>query len=401
MNNTISSNIEKTDLPLLKIKWKTTLPIVQWWMWVGISTWRLAWSVAKLWWVGTLSAVWHSSTPAYSHVLKEAISKKKLENDWEITSEDLNKLFYDSNIECIKQEILQAKNIAEGRGSIFINVMVATNDYDRQVLAACEAWIDGIVSGAGLPLSLPELTSNYPNVALIPILSNLRWVKILIKKWEKQWRIPDAIVLEDPSRAGWHLWAASTYKVNDPESTLEVAVPEVIEYLKQIWLDIPVIAAWWIVDRDDIDKLIGLWASWVQIGTRFLATNESSASDEFKEGIINAWEKDIITYVSNAMLPARALKESWIFSLIKDKQAEVKKCVENCLVHCAYRDWIWVLKNTGESPAQMCILHALSKATHGNKPEAKKWALYFTWISALRINTIKSVEEVMSELISK
>ena len=46
------------------------------------------------------------------------------------------------------------------------------------------------------------------------------------------------------------------------------------------------------------------------MGTRFLASTESSASQEFKDSIVNANEDDVITYVSNAMLPARAIKES-------------------------------------------------------------------------------------------
>lgn len=398
MNNTISSNQEKTTLPNLSIKWKSTLPIVQWWMWVGISSWQLAWSVAREWAIGTLSAVGLTSTPAYKELYREALQRKKDEIGWKLDVEALRQLFYDTNLECIKEEIRKAKEASNWNGAIYINIMVATNDYDRQVRVACEAWVDWIVSGAWLPLSLPELTKDYPNVALVPILSNLRGVKILIKKWEKQWKTPDAIVLEDPSTAWGHLWAAGTLKVNDAESRIETSVPEVIEFLKQNWLDIPVIAAWWIIDKNDIEKALNLWASGVQMGTRFLASIESSASQEFKDSIVNANEEDVITYVSNAMLPARAIKESWIFEVIRDRQAEVKRCVENCLTHCAYRDWIWMLKNTGESPAQMCILHALVKATAGNEPEAKKDALYFTWTAATWIKTIESVKDIIEKL---
>lgn len=114
-------------------------------------------------------------------------------------------IFYDTNLVCIREEIRKAREISEGRGSLWINIMMATNDYERQVITACESGIDAIVSGAGFPFALPEITKNYPNIALIPILANARGVKVIVKKWAKYGKIPDAIVLEDPSRAGGHL----------------------------------------------------------------------------------------------------------------------------------------------------------------------------------------------------
>lgn len=113
-----------------------------------------------------------------------------------------NQIFYNTNLDCIKEEIRKAREISEGNGLIYINIMMATEDYERQVLAACEAGIDGIVSGAGFPFSLPEITKDYPNVAIIPILSSARGVNIILKRWKRDHkRLPDAVVLEDPSRA--------------------------------------------------------------------------------------------------------------------------------------------------------------------------------------------------------
>lgn len=134
------------------------------------------------------------------------------------------------------------------------------------------------------------------------------------------------------------------------------------------------------------------------MGTRFLATYESGASPEFKDALLRTGEENIREYISNAMLPARALKESGIFSVIEDRTAHTRECVENCLTHCAFRDGIGALPS-GEAPAQMCILHALAHATEGNKPEAKKRALYFTGVSATRIRTLESVQDIMRGLV--
>lgn len=123
-------------------------------------------------------------TPAYMPLLKQAFSeaKKRYAPD-RIPKEVRQQIFYDTNILCIHEEIRKAREVSEDKGPLYINMMVATNDYERQVLAACESGIDGIVSGAGFPFALPEITKAYPNVALIPILSNARGVKVIIKKW--------------------------------------------------------------------------------------------------------------------------------------------------------------------------------------------------------------------------
>ena len=207
-------------------------------------------------------------------------------------------------------------------------------------------------------------------------------------------------MLEDPSRAGGHLGSAGVSRIHDPETTLEVSVPETLKFLREENLDIPIIAAGGIINRSDVDRILALGASGVQMGTRFLATHESGASQEFKEGVIRAEEGNILEYISNAMLPARALKESGIFEIIADRVAKTRECVENCLTHCAYRDGIGVLPS-GETPAQMCILRALAHATEGNKKEAGKRALYFTGTSATRIQTLESVKSIMDGLVGK
>lgn len=145
----------------------------------------------------------------------------------------------------------------------------------------------------------------------------MRGVELIIKKWKRLGRLPDAIVLEDPSRAGGHLGSSSTKTVDDPGTTLEVSVPETVAFLKANNYNIPVIAAGGVVDRTDIDRMIQLGASGVQMGTRFLATHESGASMDFKDKIIHASLDDISTYVSNAMLPARAIGSSGIFTVIE------------------------------------------------------------------------------------
>lgn len=377
--------------PKLRI-WNHTadIPVIQGWMGVGISTAELAGNVALNWGIGTLSATVLHKTPYYRQVLIENIKEAKKnaigpENPrWKLSQEQIETYLLKTQVVCIKNEVKRAKEIAQGNWAIFINIMVATSHYKEQVQAACEAWVDGIVSWAWLPKNLPEITKDYPDIALIPILSNEKGVNILLKLREKSWRLPDAIVLEDPSTAGWHLGAANVEKVDDELSKLSISIPAVLELLKSKGIRIPIIWAGWITDKEDMDKIMGLWASGVQVGTRFLASKESWASQEFKNAIINATKDSILTYMSSAWLPARALKESWIFAKMEDVEVKTRKCIENCLIRCWYRDG-------NPNLAKMCINKQLVRSI-----EWWRWEwLMFTWSSAYKINSILTVKEIM------
>lgn len=388
MNNKTNHFENSEEIPQKKLtiwNYSVEIPVIQGGMGISISNAELAGNVALNWGIGTLSSTALQKTPHNRVLLIKNIKAAKAKAGGKLSQEQIDAYLIETQIECIKNEIKKAKEIAQGNWAVFINIMVATSHYKEQVIAACEAGVDGIVSGAGLPKNLPELTKDYPNVALVPILSNEKGVAILLKLREKSWRLPDAIVLEDPSTAGGHLWAANVEKVDDENSKLETAIPAVLELLKTKNLqNIPVIGAGGIADKKDMDKVLALWASGVQLGTRFLASKESGANQSFKEAIVQATQDSIKTYMSSAWLPARALKESWTFERIENVECKVRKCIENCLNHCWYRDGYSQL-------AQMCINKELVRSIEwweGN-------GLMFTWTSAIKINSILTVKEIM------
>lgn len=100
-----------------------------------------------------------------------------------------------------------AKQHAQGHGAIAVNVMKAVRQHPALVQQACESGADVLVMGAGLPLDLPERVADFLKMGLVPILSENRGVAIVMKKWLKKGRCPDAIVIEHPSHAGGHLGA--------------------------------------------------------------------------------------------------------------------------------------------------------------------------------------------------
>ncbi len=386
-------NEYKETLTWLKIwKYSSALPIIQWWMWVGISTPELAGEVARNWWIGTLSSVCLCETSPYKHIYIDMIKKAKAENTGAISSEQSSQIFIDANCIAIQQEVKKAKQIADGKWPIFINIMRAVNWFHEQVIAACEAGVDWIVCGAGLPLHLPEITKTYPDVVLIPIVSNLRAAKLITENRKKKYRkLPDAIIVEDPSTAGGHLWIGKLEdldkKNSESDFILENSVPQIQTYLKEQWYTIPLIAAGGIINNEDVMKTLKLGADGVQIGTRFLASKESGAHELFKEAIVDSTENTIKEYMSNAGLPARALSGSEVFAAMEWVVAEKKDCLKNCLVRCWFRD-------ANPALAQMCILKELVKST---KRWNGKWIL-FSGTAAARIQSILTVEEIMKIL---
>ncbi len=386
---TLNEHEGKYDAGLKIWKYQSELPIVQWWMGIGISMAELAWAVALNGGVWTLSSAWLCDTPTYKHILRQAMIDAKKTHDWKVSLEQGNEIFLTTNCQVIGQEVQKAKEIAQWKGPVFMNIMAAAQWFKEQVLAACKAWIDGIVCGAGLPMNLPDITKDFPNIALVPILSNLRGVKIIVQnRIRKYQRLPDAIILEDPTKAGGHLWVKNLEDLKNADSNsdfiLENSIPAVKKYFEEEWYSIPIIAAGWIVNHVDVMRILNLWASGVQMWTRFLASKESGANQEFKQAVVNSTENDITEYMSSAGLPARALKQSEIFARMADISAQQRDCIKTCLQQCGF-------KNGNPLLAQMCILKELIRSTAWGK---WKW-LWFVWTSATKINEVLTVQEIM------
>jgi len=182
-----------TPFPLLDIRGRQLLPVVQGGMGVGISGHRLAGAVARAGAIGTLASV--DLRRLYPDIMK------RLGKCRDPASHSA------ANLEALDREIRAAREIAGPDGYIAVNVMRALSNYAEMVVQACRSGANAIVSGAGLALDLPDLTEPFPDVALIPILSEERGVRVVIKRWMRKQRMPDAIVIENPRFAGGHLGA--------------------------------------------------------------------------------------------------------------------------------------------------------------------------------------------------
>jgi nitronate monooxygenase len=216
-------NPEPARNPVLRIKGKALLPIVQGGMGVGISAHRLAGHVARAGAVGTLSSV-DLRRHHPDLMLQTAKSRDK---------ELINRV----NLLALDREIRAAREIAAGNGLVAVNIMRAVSEYANNVRQSCESGAEAIVVGAGLPLDLPDLTAAWPGAALIPSLSDSRGIAIVLKKWLRKSRLPDAIIIEHPRFAGGHLGAAKLEDLNDPRFDFPRVLEETFAVFKQLGIE--------------------------------------------------------------------------------------------------------------------------------------------------------------------
>jgi len=324
-----------TDLPPFRFRGRDLLPIVQGGMGVGISGYRLAGTVARHGAMGTLASV--DLRRHYSDLMqKTAKCRDKAEIDA-------------ANLVALDREIRAALELADGRGIVAVNVMCALSEYKSYVRQACESGAQAIVVGAGLPLDLPDIVADHPDVALVPILSDARGIGVVVKRWMRRNRLPDAIVVEHPRYAGGHLGAASVEDVDNPKRDL----PQVMEETRALFASlgvapIPIIAAGGIDTPAKVREALALGASAVQLGTAFAVTEESAAHENFKRVLAGAQRQDIVEFMSVAGLPARAVRTPWLEKyLAKESLLEARAKVRNrctmafdCLATCGLRDGI-------------------------------------------------------------
>jgi len=355
----------------LKIgKYEIKHPIIQGGMGVGISWDKLAGTVSLEGGLGVISAV----GTGYYKENKDLSIKMRREKPVDVMN------FY--NKDALKKIIDNARKIC-GDAPLACNILYACNDYGRIVEDACEAGIDIIITGAGIPTNMPEFTKNYPDVALIPIVSSARALKLICKKWKRYNKLPDAVIVEGPLSGGHQ--GFSYEQCFQEEFQLENIVPPVIEEAKN-WGNPPIIAAGGIWDKNDIDKYLNMGCAGVQMATRFIGTFECDADVNMKNVLIQAKSEDIKLMKSPVGLPARGVQTNLQKSMLEGTAPKVV-CISNCVAPCH--------RGVEAKAVGYCIADRLGAAYQGDV----ETGLFFTGSNGYKIDKIITVHELMEKLI--
>lgn len=314
------------------------IPIIQGGMGVGISLSGLASAVANQGGIGVIAG-------AMIGMREPDVAQNPIE----------------ANLRALRHEIIRARELTAG--IIGVNIMVALTTFTQMVRTAIENRVDVIFSGAGLPLDMPrqlrELCDTKKKefkTKLVPIVSSGRAATVIAKKWLSRFGyLPDAYVVEGP-KAGGHL-GFKPGEIDAPGNALEVLVPEVVDAVKPLedkyGRAVPVIAAGGVYTGADIRKFLDLGAAGVQMGTRFVATDECDADIRFKQSYIDARKEDITIISSPVGMPGRALSNEFIAK----SRAGLKKPFK-CIFHC--------VSTCEQEKTPYCIAHALMNAKRGN-----------------------------------
>lgn len=336
------------------------IPVIQGGMGVGISLSSLAGAVAKEGGIGIIST-------AQIGYREDTFDSDPI----------------GSNLRAIQKEVEKARQIAP-EGIIGVNIMVATRQYEEYVKAAVDAGVDLIISGAGLPMTLPAIVGD-ADTKLAPIVSSAKSVDVIIKYWLKKYnRLPDMVVIEGP-KAGGHLGFSleqlQAMEAMNYEEEIKKIIALVNQYAQVHDKKIPVVVAGGVYERKDMEKYLALGANGVQMATRFVTTYECDASDAYKQAYINAKKEDIIIVKSPVGMPGRAIRNTF---MEKAKEGNIPhgKC-HLCISTC----------KPAETP--YCITEALVNAVKGDVENA----LLFCGTNAYRAEKLEHVADIMQEFV--
>ena len=290
------------------------------------------------------------------------------------------------NLIAIKTEVEKARKLAKG-GIIGVNIMVVTRRYEDYVKAAVAAGVDCIVSGAGLPMNLPEIVHKAEEALaasgirratkLVPIVSTRKALDVIIKYWKKKYdTTPDMVVVEGP-QAGGHLGFTPEELDSYTPASYDEEIKSILSKTKE--MQIPCVVGGGVYTRQDWEHYADLGADGVQMATRFVTTEECDASMAYKQAYIQAKKEDIVIVKSPVGMPGRAIHNVFL-DKVRQGERFMRGC-RQCITTC--------------NPATVpyCITEALINAVEGRLDEG----LIFCGSNAYRSHQIERVADIMEE----
>lgn len=345
-----------------KIRNKTvSIPLLQGGMGVGISLGNLAGAVAKEGGVGVISSAQIG-----------------------FRDPDFEKNPWEANKRAIYSEIKKAKDISHG-GMVGMNIMVALSHYEDQVRAAADAGADIIISGAGLPMELPEYLKG-TDTAFAPIVSSAKAAKVILKRWDKKHHCTaDMVVIEGPEAGGhlgFHREVLDTITHEEFDEEVKAILEVVKEFETMYGKKIPVALAGGIDSKEAADHAFSLGVDAIQVASLFVTTEECDADIRYKQAYIDAKKEDIVIVKSPVGMPGRAIRNTFMKKVEEGSVPPITKCL-GCLRKCDPKS------------IPYCITQRLIEAAKGNVDEA----LLFCGANAYKADKITTVKDVVNSLL--
>lgn len=337
-------------------------PIIQGGMGIGVSRSRLAGAVAREGGMGVISTAQIGyDSPLFAQKPEEA------------------------NLQALPEQIRLAKQQAGGKGIVAVNIMSVTQLYGDYVKTAISAGADAVISGAGLPLDLPRHAAE-SGCKIAPIVSSSKAASLILGSWDRKCHCTaDFLVMESPYSGGHQGYKKEQLKNLErtaAEFDGEVGKTVLIKsaYEEKYGKKIPLFVGGGIFTKEDKEHFMRLGADGVQVGTRFIATEECDASDAYKEVFLKARAEDVAIIDSPVGMPGRAIRNLFVERMMQGSE-RISWCY-NCLKAC------------NPATAKYCISQALINAVKGDVDNG----LIFCSAKVEQIKKIQTVREVMDDL---
>ncbi|WP_209812404.1 NAD(P)H-dependent flavin oxidoreductase [Ammoniphilus resinae] len=259
----------------------------------------------------------------------------------------------------MREHIRKARELTKGIGYIGVNVLFAMKDFAEKMKAAMEEKVDFIISGAGFSRDMYAWGRTF-GIPVISIVSSAKLARLAEK-------LGAAAVVVEGFEAGGHLGT---------DRPLFDILPEVIEAVQ-----IPVIAAGGILTGEDLAKALQMGAVGVQMGTRFVASEECDAPLAFKQKYVDAQQEDTILVKTTVGLQGRAIKNHFTDLISGDQKVKIEKCLD-CLKDCSYR---------------FCTLDSLLKSVDGDVENG----LVFAGSRVSEIKEILPVRQIIDNIMDE
>lgn len=185
--------------------------------------------------------------------------------------------------EYVREQIHKARELTDK--TFGVNVMLMSPYAAEVMQMLLEEKVAVVTTGAGNPAKyIPALKE--AGTVVIPVIPSVA----LAQKMQKTGA--DAVVAEG-CEAGGHIGELTTM-------TLIPMVKDGVE--------IPVIAAGGIADRRGVNAAFALGAEGVQVGTRFICSNECTVHQNYKDMVVAARDRDAVVTGRSTGHPVRTLK---------------------------------------------------------------------------------------------
>jgi len=259
----------------------------------------------------------------------------------------------------LRKQMREAR--AATKGILGMNIMVAARDFKEAVLVSLKEKVDVIIAGAGFSRDVFTICKEW-KTPVITLVASAKVARLAE-------HLGAAAVIVEGCDAGGHLGT---------ESKTADLLPSICEAVS-----IPVIAAGGFVNGRDIGQMFELGAAGVQLGTRFLLSDECTVHKNFKDLLLNAKASDLVRIISPVGLPANAIRTPLVEKYLAGDTSIQPKTCDGCLKKCG---------------RQFCISGALKLAARNGDYEN---GLFFTGKRYTDIPSVKPVKKIFADLLSE